>query len=105
MPIKNYTSKVPAHRSIKEIQDALVSHGATGVLYEMDKVTVKSRCSHKKVHTEMISGAENIEHCFSKEGRPLGYTYNPTHYIVSYCANCGARLKARVVTGVFKTNE
>ena len=36
MPIKNYTTKVPAKRSIAEIQDALVSHGALGfqMLYE-----------------------------------------------------------------------
>lgn len=34
MPIKNYTTKVPTNRSIAEIQDALVEHGATGVLYK-----------------------------------------------------------------------
>jgi hypothetical protein len=39
MPIKNYTSKVPANRSIAEIQDALVNHGATGVLYEYEQGT------------------------------------------------------------------
>ena len=39
MPIKNYTSKVPANRSIAEIQDALVKHGATGVLYKYEQGT------------------------------------------------------------------
>ncbi len=39
MPIKNYTTKVPADRSIKEIQDALVGHGAVGVLYQYEKGT------------------------------------------------------------------
>ena len=39
MPIKNYTTTVPANRSINEIQDALVSHGATGVLYEYEQGT------------------------------------------------------------------
>lgn len=39
MPIKNYTTKVPAHQSIKEIQDSLVSHGATGCLFEYEKGT------------------------------------------------------------------
>ena len=39
MPIKNYTTTVPANRSIQEIQDALVSHGATGFLLEYEKGT------------------------------------------------------------------
>lgn len=39
MPIKNYTSRVPADRSIQEIQKSLVKHGATGVLYEYEKDT------------------------------------------------------------------
>ncbi|MDD5110862.1 MAG: hypothetical protein PHI63_06680 [Patescibacteria group bacterium] len=39
MPIKNYTTIVPADRSIQEIQDALVKHGASGVLYEYEKGT------------------------------------------------------------------
>lgn len=37
--IKNYTTKVPAHRSIQEIQESLVSHGATGMLYEYEQGT------------------------------------------------------------------
>ncbi|MHC1728030.1 MAG: hypothetical protein AB9866_18850 [Syntrophobacteraceae bacterium] len=43
MPIKNYTTVVPANRSIEEIQSALVRHGATGMMYEYDgegKITV-----------------------------------------------------------------
>ena len=39
MPIKNYTTKVPADRSIQEIQNALVKNGAVGVLYEYEKGT------------------------------------------------------------------
>jgi len=39
MPIKNYTTEVPASRSIQEIQDALVKHGATGILLEYEKGT------------------------------------------------------------------
>ena len=39
MPIKNYTTEVPANRSIQEIQDSLVRHGASGVLYEYEKDT------------------------------------------------------------------
>jgi hypothetical protein len=39
MPIKNYTTKVPANRSIEEIQTTLVKNGATGVLYEYEKGT------------------------------------------------------------------
>jgi hypothetical protein len=39
MPIKNYTTVVPANRSITEIQDALVKHGATGVLYKYEQGT------------------------------------------------------------------
>ena len=39
MPIKNYTTKVPADRSINEIQTALVSRGAVGILYEYEKGT------------------------------------------------------------------
>jgi len=39
MPIKNYTSETPAARSIQEIQDSLVKHGATGVLFEYEQGT------------------------------------------------------------------
>jgi len=39
MPIKNYTTSVPANRSISEIQDALVKHGATGMLYTYEQGT------------------------------------------------------------------
>ena len=39
MPIKNYTTEVPANRSIDQIQTALVQHGATGVLYEYEQGT------------------------------------------------------------------
>jgi len=39
MPIKNYTTVVPANRTITEIQDALVKHGATGVLYKYEQGT------------------------------------------------------------------
>ncbi len=39
MPMRNYTTTVPANRSITEIQDALVKHGATGVLYQYEQGT------------------------------------------------------------------
>ncbi len=39
MPIKNYTTIVPASRSIEEIQTALVAHGASGVFYEYEQGT------------------------------------------------------------------
>jgi hypothetical protein len=39
MPIKNYTTIMPANRSISEIQDALVQHGATGMLYKYKQGT------------------------------------------------------------------
>ena len=39
MAIKNYTTTVPANRSIEEIQKSLVEHGAIGVLYEYEKGT------------------------------------------------------------------
>jgi hypothetical protein len=39
MPIKNYTTIVPANRSISKIQDALVQHGATGMLYKYEQGT------------------------------------------------------------------
>ncbi len=37
--IKNYTTQVPANRSIDEIQQSLVSHGASGILFEYEKDT------------------------------------------------------------------
>lgn len=37
MPIKNYTSKMPVHQSMGIIQESLVSHGATGFMFEYDK--------------------------------------------------------------------
>lgn len=39
MPLKNYTTQVPANRSIQEIQDALVKNGASGVLLEYERGT------------------------------------------------------------------
>jgi hypothetical protein len=39
MPIKNYTTIVPANRSITEIQDTIVKHGATGMLYKYEQGT------------------------------------------------------------------
>jgi hypothetical protein len=31
MPVKNYTTKVPAMRSVQIVQDALIDHGAVGI--------------------------------------------------------------------------
>jgi len=39
MPIKNYTTIVPADRSIQEIQNSLVKNGAIGVAYEYEQGT------------------------------------------------------------------
>lgn len=41
MALKNYTTKVPANRSIQEIQDSLVKHGAKAVQLEYEKGTGK----------------------------------------------------------------
>jgi len=37
--LKNYTTKVPANRSVQEIQEMLQKNGATGVLMEYEKGT------------------------------------------------------------------
>jgi hypothetical protein len=39
MALKNYTTKVPASRSVQEIQDMLQRHGASGVLMEYEPGT------------------------------------------------------------------
>ncbi|PIY95816.1 MAG: hypothetical protein COY66_05785 [Candidatus Kerfeldbacteria bacterium CG_4_10_14_0_8_um_filter_42_10] len=39
MPIKNYTTKVPVVRTIKEIQESLIKHGVLGILMEYEKGT------------------------------------------------------------------
>jgi hypothetical protein len=39
MPLKNYTTKVPANRSIQEIQDTLVKNGAIGVSLRYEQGT------------------------------------------------------------------
>ena len=39
MPIKNYTTTVPADRSINQIQEALVRNGATAFLFEYEQGT------------------------------------------------------------------
>src|SRR6266536_5126163 len=45
-PIKNYTTVVPANRSITEIQAALVAHGTTSMLSKYEQVlAVSRRCS------------------------------------------------------------
>jgi hypothetical protein len=42
MPIKNYTTKVPADRSIQEIQTMLLKHGATDFLYSYEDGRIKA---------------------------------------------------------------
>ena len=37
--LKNYTTKVPANRSVQEIQEMLIKTGASGVLMEYEKGT------------------------------------------------------------------
>jgi hypothetical protein len=39
MALKNYTTKVPANRSVQEIQEMLQKHGASGVLTEYEQGT------------------------------------------------------------------
>jgi hypothetical protein len=39
MALKNYTTKVPANRSVQEIQEILQKHGASGVLMEYESNT------------------------------------------------------------------
>lgn len=39
MSLKNYTTKVPANRSVQEIQEMLQKGGATGVILEYEKGT------------------------------------------------------------------
>lgn len=39
MALKNYTTKVPANRSVQEIQEMLIKAGASGVLMEYEKGT------------------------------------------------------------------
>jgi hypothetical protein len=37
MPIKNYTTTVPAYHSISEIQDTLVKNGVYVILYKYEQ--------------------------------------------------------------------
>jgi hypothetical protein len=39
MPIKNYASRMPAAQSVAKIQDMLVSHGATGIMFDYEPGT------------------------------------------------------------------
>lgn len=39
MALKNYTTKVPANRSVQEIQEMLIKAGASGVLMEYEEGT------------------------------------------------------------------
>ncbi len=39
MPLKNYTTKIPANRTVQEIQEMLQKGGATGILLEYEKGT------------------------------------------------------------------
>lgn len=44
MPIKNYTTKVPALQTIGEIQGILATHGAQKIMLEYEDAHVKSVC-------------------------------------------------------------
>lgn len=58
MPLKNYTTKVPANRSIQEIQEMLQKGGATGVLLEYEKGTGR---------------IENLSFKMDFGGKPVGF--------------------------------
>lgn len=52
MPIKNYTIKEPAMKSVSKVQEALISHGAVGIqtMYDPDKrISASSSRSHSKM--------------------------------------------------------
>lgn len=42
MPIKNYTTKIPANRSLSELTDLLQRNGATGIITDFDGGRVSS---------------------------------------------------------------
>jgi hypothetical protein len=58
MALKNYTTKVPANRSVQEIQEMLQKHGASGTLLEYEKGSGR-----------IASIAFKIDF----EGRPMGF--------------------------------
>lgn len=37
--VKNYTTKMPVHQSMSKIQEALIKHGATGIMTEYEQGT------------------------------------------------------------------
>lgn len=49
MPLKNYTTQVPANRSVQEIQEMLQKHGASGVLLEYEQGTGRIRALSFKI--------------------------------------------------------
>ncbi len=57
MPIKNYTTTVPASRSIEEIQNALVKNGAVGVMYQYEKGTgrIQALAFRLQVNDRLVS--------------------------------------------------
>ena len=46
MPIKNYTTKVAANRSIEEIQTALIKHGASAMMFAYEQRTGRIEALH-----------------------------------------------------------
>lgn len=63
MPIKNYTTIVPASRSIEEIQNSLVKNGATGVMYNYEKGTgrIEALVFRLPVKEKMVSFALPVQ--------------------------------------------
>ena len=50
MPIKNYTTKVPVLRSVSEIQESLLAHGATAFSMEYERGTGRIKSLSFQMH-------------------------------------------------------
>lgn len=75
MPLKNYTTQVPADRSANEIQTALVKHGADGVLFEYEQGTgriaalkFKIQIGDKSVGFSLPNRWRAVGQCLARQG-------------------------------------
>ncbi len=77
MALKNYTTKVPANRSVQEIQEMLIGAGASGVLTEFEQGTGRIAAlsfqisfEGKKMSFKLPLQWRNAQEVMRQEGNP-----------------------------------
>ncbi len=98
MSLKNYTTKVPANRSVQEIQEMLQKGGATGVILEYEKGTGRIEGIAFKMEMAVANYTTPKTVVFSlpikwrEAGKVMQREGNPKAWDDEYCYRVGWRI-------------